>query len=272
VANPRELAFIYGNNRKSDRVDAERLARVGRLDPKLLSPIHHRGKEARRDLMVLRIRDALVSERSKLVNVVRGLVKSTGHRIKTCSTVCFARTARESLASDLATPLAPLLDTIEQISGRIRDLDRKAEELCARKYPETAVLRQIHGVGVLTALAFVLILESPERFKKSREVGPYLGLVPRRDQSGDTDRQLRITKAGDSFLRRLLVQSSQYILGHFGRDSNLRRRGLALADRGGKSAKKRAVVATARKLAVLLHALWKSGEEYQPLRNSTPAA
>jgi len=112
----------------------------------------------------------------------------------------------------------------------------------------------------------VLTLEDPGRFRQSRAVGPYLGLCPRRDQSGGRDAQLRITKRGDAMLRRLLVSGAQYILGPFGPDTDLRRWGLRLAARGGKNAKKRAVVAVARKLATLLHRLWVSGATYQPLR------
>jgi transposase len=272
VANPRSLRFIYGNTRKSDRRDAELLARVGRMDPKLLSPIRHRREETQRDLLVLRMRDTLVSCRGKMVSSVRGMVKALGVRLTKCSTPSFVKTARKELPEALQRILAPLLDSIEQLSLQIRNADKRVEQLCAESYPETELIRQVHGVGSLTALAFVLTLEDPAHFAKSRDVGPFLGLVPRRDQSGDTDPQLGITKAGDSFLRRLLVQSAHYILGPFGGDSDLRRRGLCLVERGGKAAKKRAVIATARKLAVLLHALWKTGEVYEPLRNAKQAA
>lgn len=271
VANPRKLSFISKNDRKSDRIDARSLAKVGRYDPELLYPIRHRGEDAQRDLIVLRSRDALVTARTKLVNAARGLVKPLGMRIRKCSTPTFAKVARESLSEEVADLVSPLLDTIEEMSRRIRKMDKEVDELAERKYPETLSLRQVHGVGSLTALAYVLTLEQPEFFRKSRDVGAFLGLVPRRDQSGESDRQLRITKAGDGFLRRLLVQSAQFILGPFGKDSDLRRRGLSRAERGGKIGKRKAVVATARKLAVLLHSLWRSGEEYEPLRCSRTA-
>lgn len=272
VANPRELSFISKSLRKSDRMDARSLARVGRFDPDLLHPIRHRGEEAQRGRLTLRARDTLVATRTRMVNAVRGLVKSLGARVKKCSAASFAKAARESLSGEITALLTPVLDTIEDVTRRIRGMDREIEDLADRKYPETKALRQVRGVGALTALAFVLTLEQPEFFRKSRDVGAYLGLVPRRDQSGDSDRQLRITKAGDGFLRRLLVQSAHYILGPFGEDSDLRRRGLLLAERGGKAGKKRAVIATARKLAVLLHSLWRSDEEYEPLRCSSAAA
>lgn len=272
VANPRALRFIYGNTRKSDRRDAELLARVGRMDPKLLSPIRHRREDTQRALLVLRVRDTLVSSRTKMVTAARGMAKALGVRITKCSTPSFVKTARKELPEDLQTALAPLLDCIEKLTLEIRDLDKRVEQLGAESHPETKLVRQVQGVGPVTALAFVLIIEDPAHFAKSRDVGPFLGMVPRRDQSGAADPQLRITKAGDSFLRRLLVQSAHYILGPFGEDSDLRRRGLALVERGGKAAKKRAVIATARKLAVLLHALWKTGEVYEPLRNAKQAA
>ncbi|MCA1837827.1 MAG: transposase, partial [Actinobacteria bacterium] len=151
---------------------------------------------------------------------------------------------------------------------RIKDYERKLEALAQEHYPETMLLRQVRGVGPLTALTFVLTLEDPKRFQKSRAVGAYLGLAPAKNQSGERDLQQRISKEGDEMLRRLLVGSAHYILGPFGEDSDLRRHGEKIAQRGGKSAKKRAVVALARKLSVLLHHLWISGEAYEPLYNA----
>jgi len=114
----------------------------------------------------------------------------------------------------------------------------------------------------------MLVLGDQERFKKSRDVGPYLGLTPRKDDSGEYQPELRITKAGDGFMRRLLVCSAHYILGPFGPDTDLRHHGEKIAQTGKQKAKKRAVIAVARKLAVLLHRLWITGEEYEPLRNT----
>ena len=162
----------------------------------------------------------------------------------------------------------PLLEEIGSLTARIRAFDKVIEELCAEKYPETEIVRQVTGVGPLTALAFVLAIEDPSRFARSRTVGAYFGLVPKQRDSGDQEPQLRIAKTGDEHVRRLLVGSAQYILGPFGPDCDLRRFGLALAARGGKNAKKRAAVAVARKLAVLLHRLWVTGAEYEPLRQA----
>jgi transposase len=270
VANPRRLKLIYQSDSKTDSTDAESLARLGRIDPKLLSPIFHRSEQAQADLSVVRSRDVLVESRTKMVNSVRGMVKGFGGRLKKCSTSSFHRQARESAEFNeaLKPALMPVLDMIERLTQEIARFDRLIEQIAITRYPETKRLRQLSGVGALTSLAYVLTLEDPHRFPRSRKVGSYVGLRSRKNQSGKGDPELRITKAGDSMLRRLLVNSAHYILGPFGPDCDLRRWGLKLAARGGKNAKKRAVVAVARKLAVLLHRLWVTGADYDPLRNA----
>ena len=268
VAHTRKVRAISTNESKSDDVDAEMLARLGRVDPKLLSPIKHRGPEAQAHLAMLRARDSLVRSRTLLVNHVRGAVKVSGNRIKKCSTESFARQSAESIPESLKEAHAPLLDQIRALTQVISRYDRRVEQLAAKSYPETGLFERIRGVGALTALAFVLVIEDPKRFRKSRMVGAYLGLRPRRAQSGDSDPQRRITKTGDRLLRRLLVSSAHYILGPFGEDCDLRRWGLKLSERGGKNARKRAVVAVARKLAVLLHYVWTTGVVYNPLNNA----
>ena len=268
VANPRKVRAIYDNDKKSDRVDAEQLARSARMDPKLLSPITHRGMATRADLAVLRSRSALVDSRTQLVNHVRGSVKPFGVRLPASSTPTFARKAAWKIPRELRPALVPILRTIAQLTARIVKFERRIEQLAAERYPETIRLRKVDGVGAITSLTFVLTLEDPKRFAKSRAVGAFLGLRPGRSQSGKRDPEMHITKAGDRDLRRLLVQGAQYILGPFGKDCDLRRFGLALAERGNKSAKKRALIAVARKLAVLLHRLWLSPIDYDPLRHA----
>jgi transposase len=230
----------------------------------LLSPIHHRSPEAQADLAVLRSRDAIVRSRTLLINHARSIVKSSGARLPSCSADSFAHKVPPDIPETLHPALLPILETIASLTQQIREYDRRIEQLCQDQYPETKLLRKISGVGPLTALGYILTLENPDRFHRSRDVGPAIGLVPRRDQSGDQDPQLRITKTGDAYLRRLLVGSAQYILGPFGPDCDLRQWGLKLAERGGKNSKKRAVVGVARKLAILLHHLWKTGEVYAP--------
>lgn len=272
VANPRKLRMIYANPQKTDRVDAEYLARVGRVDPRLLGGITHRGEAAQAALAVLRSRDALVRTRTQLINHVRGVVKAMGGRLPACATAAFPRKVASAVPAAARPAVGPVLEHLTQVTQQIRGYDRQLAHLATNAYPETEPLRQVAGVGPVTALAYVLIVEDPTRFARSRAVGAYLGLQPRRRQSGERDPQLRITKAGDPLLRRLLVQSAHYILGPHGPDCDLRRHGERIAARGGKSAKKRAVIAVARKLAVLLHHLWISGEVYQPLRPGTAAA
>jgi transposase len=268
VANARKLRAIYDNPRKGDKADAETLARLARLDPRLLSPIHHRSPEAQADLTVIRSRDALVRSRTLLIDHARNTVKAAGGRLPSCSAESFHRKVREVVPEVLRPALLPVIDIVASLTEQIRAYDRKIEELSQASYPETQLMRQIGGVGPLTSLAYVLTLEDPTRFRKSRQVGPALGLVPGRDQSGDQDPQQHITKTGDVLLRRLLVGSAHYILGPFGPDCDLRRWGLKLAARGGKNAKKRAAVAVARKLAILMHHLWKTGEAYEPFQQS----
>ena len=268
VANPRKTRLIYTNKRKTDEIDAENLARLARVDPKLLYPLKHRGEASQAHLAIIRSREVLVGSRTQLVNHVRGTVKSFGGRLPKCPTRSFHNKAPEHIPEALMPALGPILETIGSLTERIREYDRQLETICQEHYPETDLLRQVEGVGVLTALTFVLTLEDPYRFEKSRTVGAYLGLVPARDHSGDRDPQKRISKEGDEMLRRLLVGSAHYILGPFGSESDLRRHGEKIASRGAKNAKKRAVVAVARKLSVLLHRLWVTAEVYDPLYNT----
>lgn len=272
VANARRLRMIYENESKCDEVDAEQLARVARLDPKLLHPIQHRGRRTRVDLAKLRSRDALVSTRTGLINHVRGTMKSFGDRLGSHSAPYFHRWVREQVPGDLLHALEPVIDLLESVEVQIDRLDKEIERMAREDYPETNALRQVDRVGLHSSLRFVLTVEDPWRIKRSRDVGAYFGLRPRRRQSGLRDPEMRITKAGNEGMRRLLVQCAQQILGPFGKDSDLRRWGLELVARGGKATKKKAVIAVARKLAVLLHVLWRTGQVYEPLRCSASAA
>jgi transposase len=264
VANPRRVKLISESNNKTDRHDAELLARLGRTDVALLAPVEHRTPQAQADLAVAKARDVLVATRTKLVNHVRGTVKSFGERLPTCTAESFARQTRALVPAELKPALEPIYQALDRLDEQIKEQDKLIGRL-AKRYPDVDVVSQPSGVGVLTALVYLLTIEDKTRFAKSRMVGAFLGLRPRKSKSGDGDPQLRITKAGDPFLRRLLVNGANYILGPFGQDSELRRWGLELAKRGGKNAKKRAKVAVARKLAVLMHRLWVTGEVYEPL-------
>ncbi len=284
VANPRQVEWITQSRRKNDRLDAEKLARLARLDPKLLAPIRHRGEQAQRDLAVIRTREVFVEERTKVINSARGQVKSLGYRLRSCDGDQVDEELAASLPEEVRSVVEPLLQTAEYLTKQIEAADERIHQM-AERYPEIELLTVIYGVGELTALAYVLTLEDCRRFSKSREVGPFLGLVPGQDQSGEQDLAQRITKEGDRLLRKLLVQCAHCILRHAAPDSDLRRWGLAKLEeypkqppgQSGKKGKrpkgkKRVLVALARRLAVLMHKLWANGEAYEPLYQANRAA
>jgi transposase len=268
VASARNVQLISQSTRKDDRT----LARLVRIDASLLCPVRHRGAEAQAHLAIIRARDVLVRTRTLLVNAARGLTKSFGERLRKCGTEQVGLNLAAGLDPVIRAVVEPLLAEVETLNHRIAEYSSQIEKIAEEHYPEVAGLKKINGVGTLIALTFVLTVDDPLRFRRSRDVGCYLGLRPGRRNSGNSEPQMHISKEGDSHLRRLMVQGAHYILGAFGTDCDLRRWGLKLAERGGKNAKKRAVIAVARKLAILLHKLWVSGEVYDPLRNSNRAA
>jgi transposase len=275
VANARKLRAIYQNDRKCDRFDAQILAKLLRADPDLLSPIQHGSEQAQKDLVAIKVRASLVRQRTGMVNTLRGVVKSMGLRIPSSSSEAFHLRAKEFLADQpaLEPAIAPALKALESLTEQIRSYEKAIEEAARTDHPQALKLRQIPSIGPITSLAFVLAIEDPGRFEDPRDVGAYLGLVPRRDQSGNTDKQLPISKAGNNYLRQLLVQCAQYLIGHFGPDCALREQGLKLVAKGGKAAKKKATIAVARKLAVMMVAMWQKGSEYEafpPVRKSAP--
>jgi transposase len=160
------------------------------------------------------------------------------------------------------------LQTTEPKLMNDNPLQRPDRSVGADEVSPGGVAEADQGRGHAIALTFLLTLEDPHRFRKSRDVGCYLGLQPGRRKPGESDPQMHISKEGDPYLRTLLVQGAQHILGPFGIDCDLRRLGLKRAERGERNGKKRAIIATARKLVVLLHHLWVSGEVYAPLHNS----
>lgn len=269
VANARKLRAIYTNDRKSDLVDAQMLAKLVRVDSSLLHPIKHRSEQIQKDMLPIKMRDTLVRQRVHIVVSIRGSLKSLGLRLPSTSTPAFGKAARAALQGnpELLAFIDPSLRVLDEITASVRLLDKKIKETAEGRYPEALRFQQISGIGPITSLCFALVVEHPERFPDPRDVGAFLGLVPKRDQSGDSDKQLPISKAGDPYMRRLLVQSAQYIMGAFGGDCDLRRYGLRLAARGGKAAKKKALIAVARKLAVLMLVMWQRNSDYEPLKN-----
>ena len=268
VANARQVKLISQSTRKDDRLDAQTLARLARVDPQLLRPIRHRSEEAQRDLVVIRVRAALLDARTALVNTARGLVKPFGERWPKCDADQMGVERGAALPCELQETLKPLLEEVETWTEKIQQCDEKLEQIARSRYPETELLKQVNGVGTLIAVTFVLTLEDEARFEKSRDVGCDVGLRPKRSESGAGQAQLGISQEGDRYLRKLLVQGAHGILRHRAPDTDLKRWGLKLAARGGKNAKKRAIVAVARKLGILLHRLWVTAEVYEPLRHS----
>jgi transposase len=272
IANPRRLEASSKNRRNHDRVDARTLARLVRVDPARLYPSQPRGTEVRRDRVRLRARNALVEVRTSLLNSRRGLVKAVGGRVPACAAESFHTQAAQTIPEPWRVARMPLVEPVAALTTHIRAYDTQVEALARRKYPHAALLQQVKGVGPFTAVALRLTSEDPARLAKSREVGPSVGLVPQQEASGESAPQLGITNTGDLRLRRLLVGSAQDILGPFGEDGDVRRQGLKWAARGGKHAKRRALVAVARKLAVLRHRLWVTGDVYEPRRQPRVAA
>lgn len=263
VANARELAWITASDRKNDRSDAEKLARLARADERLLKPVEHRTAEQQAELNVIRARDGIVRARTMLVNLARSLVKGFGCRLPAAITLTFGTRALTCVPDLLKPALEGLLGQVDDLTRRIKEYEQRIHALAQSK-PEVIRLTTIPGVGELSALTFVLTLGNAGRFAQSRDVGAYLGMCPKQRQSGDRDPQLGISKAGNSYLRKLLAQCAHHILGPFGKDSALRRWGLAKAGAAGASnARKRAVIAVARKLAVVMHKMWRTQQAFQ---------
>ena len=257
VAHARDLAFIYKGDKKSDRIDAEKLARMARADKKLLHPVKLMDRKRQEDLIAIKARDLLVRQRTNIINSIRGFVRSLGMEDAEYSHETINQ-MYEQLPPEIQQNLRGLFETLTAVNISIKNYDKRIEKL-AKNYPETQILQQIKGVGPLIALSFALIISDPKRFS-SRECAAYIGLVPKRDQSGDVDKQLGISKCGNKLLRRLLVQGAQYIMGAFGEDCDLRDFGNRISQRGGSIARKKAKVAVARKLAITMLALWRNPE------------
>ena len=265
VGNARKLRMIWDSSRKNDWNDAAMLARVARTDRSLLSPVRLRGEGDQELMRLVKSRDLLVKSRTGIVNQIRGFCKSEGVRLPRCSAESFGRMEHEVCASVRAVT-KPLFAMLKELAKKIGVYDRMiADGLKRMRGEDAALLDTIAGVGPVTAAAFLSAAGDVSTFGSARDAGPYFGLVPRQDQSGETDKQLRITKEGNEIVRRLLVTSANYIMGPFGKDSDLRRHGMRIAERGGKNARKRAKVAVARKLAVVMLAVLKSRAAYRPL-------
>lgn len=266
VADPRRIKLITENARKSDEVDAELLARLERIeDLELIRPVVHRHEQLQADFALVKARDQLVKARTALINFARGIVKSMGGRLPSCSTDSFVRKPQvwQAIPALLEPALYPLMQAVGTMTARIKEYDKAIETVLETRYPEAnEAMRQIKGVGAITTLCFICVVQDPERFETSRAVGPYVGLAPGRSQSGEQDPKKGITKSGDPLLRCQLTRAAHYVM-TFGEDSDLKRTAGRLLNKG----KPRQVVgcAIARRLAVLMHRLWISKQAYEPL-------
>ena len=265
VGNARKLRMIWDSSRKNDWRDAEMLAKVARADRSLLSPVKLRGGEDQELMRMVKSRDLLVRSRTGIVNQIRGFCKSEGFRLPKCSAASFARMEKHTPPA-VGEVAKPLFAVLRELAKKIGVYDTMITDAVKRLHgEEPALLEPIAGVGPVTSAAFLAAVGDVSTFGSARDAGPYFGLVPRQDQSGQTDRQLRISKEGNQIVRRLLVTAANHIMGPFGKDSDLRRHGMRIAERGGKNATKRAKVAVARKLAVLMLAVLKNRTAYRPL-------
>lgn len=266
VANARQVSRVLKNNKKNDRRDAEQLARLAAADEKLLGLVEHRSEQTQQALGKLKVRQQLIKVRTQLCNSARGMVKSQGHRLGKVEPERMTVVVAGALPEGLQQLITPLLQQVEHVNESIRKLDEEIGKM-AKQYPQTKWVDPIFGVGPIVSLAFVLTIEDPKRFQQSRDVGSYLGLTPAQDQSGDSNPELRISKEGDRLMRALLVNAAQCVLRKNSPDCDLKRHGMKIAERGAKKARKKAVVAVARKLAVLMHKLWVSQTAYNPQHN-----
>ena len=264
VCNPRELVAVTQNIKKSDKKDPEILAGMLLTGKHLLKQVFHAREDAMRDFLLIKSRRALVKARTILINNSRGVVKTFGERISPGLTAdAFHKYAGETLKKETFEKIEDLVEVIGKATEHILKYEKDIETLIKNKYPAAQLLQSINGVGPLTSLAFVLTIDDPKRFEHSRDVGAFLGLVPRRDQSGDIDKQLPITKAGSKLLRSLLLNCANYILSEKGEDNQIKRFGLKIRGDGtSKSKVNKAKVAVARKLSVIMHQMWISNKPF----------
>lgn len=266
IGNPRKLRHITRSYTKSDRNDAYKLADLGQVRPRLLSPVGLRLDKSHCGRMRQRVRTQLIEIRTSLIHLVRGCARSSGHALPKCSTPSFTRMCAKHQPEGYKQILGPALAQPAALQEQIVAVDKETARLGEDVFPEAAIMRQVVGVGPVLSLAFVCAVDEPTDFAESRSVGAYFGLAPKSKQSGDRSPQPRISTQGDPEVRRLLVSAATYILGPFGPDCDLRRYGERIRASGSQGARAKARIAVARKLAVLLHRLWMTGEVYEPLR------
>jgi transposase len=273
VANPREFRLISLSHKKNDRNDARLLGEFGQIKPSMLHPVTLRGTKCQNARTLMRNRKQLVAMRTEMINMIKSAISDLGLELGTSgASNTFHKRIVERIPEELEPAIGPLIPVMDAIATALTTFDRQIDRESKAHFTETAMLRQVDGVGPIMALTFVATIEDASRFPRSRDVGAYAGLVPISRNSCKMTPELSISKRGDAALRQALVNAATYILGPRGKDCDLRRWGLTLQDRGGQRSRAKARIAVARKLAVLLHRLMLTGEVYDPNRSLVAAA
>jgi len=263
VGNARKLAAIWQSKQKNDENDALLIAKLARADRELFHPVELRDDERHEMVQIIELREVAVSQRTQAVNSVRGLCKAHGVFIPKCDAACFHRVAKDAIPKGMAWKFKPMLRHLKGLATTIKRYDAMLEKYAQAHFKEEVeLLRTIPSVGPITSCAFVAHVADPKRFGSARDAGAYFGLTPGQDQSGDKDAPKRITKAGSTLMRHLLVTAANYILRASSPDTALKRHGERICARGGKVARRKAKTAVARKLAVVMLAMLKSGKAY----------
>lgn len=244
---------------KTDRNDARGLAELMRVG--WFKPAHAKSVEAHRTRSLLLARKRLIDTRRNLQNQIRNIVKTSGVMPGSTGGRGLARKVEVRCNKDamLAAMCTPMLEVIGAICVQIKAYDRSLAQM-ARSDDTVKRMMSVPGIGPLTALAFVSAIDDPHRFKRSSDVGAYLGLTPRRHQSGEMDWSGRISKQGDGLARTYLFEAASVAITRIDRWSTLKAWGLRLTKRIGS---RKARVAVARKLAVILHCIWVDGTEFE---------
>ena len=269
VGNPGKIPSITKSNTKNDRNDARELARLAIADPAMLHPVFLRDEVYQQMLRFHHARNVLLSQRTQTINQIRGFAKSMGYRIECSSTEKFHELGKADWPRELEECAWPLMGVLKTVNLKIKAYDRLIERLAERPEfkPMVERVRVVYGVGVIGSTVFVAAIGGrPDRFDHTRDIGPYFGMIPKQDQSGDDDKQLHITHAGPEIVRTALVECAGVVMMEKSKDTDLKLKGLRIAMRGGKIARKKAKVAVARGLAVAMLALLQHPErEYVPL-------
>jgi len=244
---------------KTDQNDAEGLAQIVRTG--WFRAVHVKSFDSHRVRALLGARTQLVGMTTRLSNHIRGVLKTFGLLPGAMRGLPFDRKVEALLVehADVALIVQPMLVAWRQLRVQIKAFDKAIRKL-VRSNTTCRLLMSVPGIGVLSALAYVSTVEDPERFARSRSVGAHLGLTPRQYQSGEVDRSGRISKCGDNLARTLLYEAAGVVLSRVKRDSGLKIWAQAIAKRSGSG---KAKVALARKLSVILHSIWRSGQPFR---------